>query len=299
MISILIPVYNYSVLKLVNDLHAQATVLSCAFEVIVADDCSDAEYIEQNAAIEKLSNVRFIRLSENMGRARIRNFLAHEAQFPYLIFMDCDAEVPSKTYLQTYVSCCSGTIVVCGGTAYQTIKPNNSYRLRWEYGIHREQISAQQRNTRPNASFSTFNFLISKSIIQAIPFNETIREYGHEDTLFGFELKKHSYAILHIDNQLIHKGLDENKVFVEKTKRAIEGLYTLLHNPHIDPEFFTDISLARIYTRISHIGLRKIAGLWFTIFRTYLEARIHSGKATLWVFDIFKLGYICSLQSKK
>lgn len=296
MISILIPVYNYSVVKLVNDLHAQATLLSCAFEIIVADDCSDAENIEQNAAIEKLSSVRFIRLSENMGRARIRNFLAHEAQFPYLIFMDCDAEVLNNTFLQTYVQYCSGIVVVCGGTAYQTTKPHNSYRLRWEYGKQREQISALQRNARPNASFSTFNFLISKSIIQAIPFNETIREYGHEDTLFGFELQKHSYTILHIDNQLIHKGLDDNIVFVEKTKRAIEGLQMLLLNPLIDREFFTDISLARIYSRIEHFRLRFLFSLMYVLFGSMSKTVMCKYRVPIQLFDMYKLLYMCSLK---
>ncbi|HRS19360.1 MAG TPA: glycosyltransferase family 2 protein [Bacteroidales bacterium] len=295
MISILIPVYNYSVVRLVSDLHAQAIALPCPFEIIVADDCSDAEYIEQNAAIEKLLNVRYIQVSENMGRARIRNFLAHEAQFQYLIFMDCDAEVRSDTFLQTYYTYCTNTVVVCGGTAYDFQKPEKNKMLRWRYGLQREQISAHQRNIRPNASFSTFNFLISKSVIIQIPFNESIREYGHEDTLFGFELYKHGYKILHIDNQLIHKGLDENTVFVEKTKRAIEGLFTLLHNPAIDQAFFSDITLARFYSKVIQYRLRSPIKLLFILMHLFFKTWLIRGTAPLRIYDFYKLGYMCTL----
>lgn len=299
MISILIPVYNYSIQKLVHDLHAQALRLPCAFEILIADDCSQTNFVEHNKGITSLSGVSFFELSTNVGRAKIRNYLAQQAQYPYLLYMDCDAEIMNDAFLAKYIDMCKGAVVVCGGTAYDTVQPQSEFLLRWRYGNQREQTLAELRNLRPNASFSTFNFLISKSILTHIPFNEGIREYGHEDTLLGFDLQKHAYTIFHINNQLIHKGLDENAVFVEKTKRAVEGLYNLLQNPKIDRAFFNDISLARIYNTICKYRLRKLVKLLYAISSKFIESWLHKGTAPMWIFDLYKLGYLCSLKYTK
>ena len=96
MLSILIPTYNYDCTRLVGDLHRQAERLGVAYEIIVADDASPIPtYKERNRAINALAHCRLIELEENVGRARIRNRLADEAQHEWLLFMDADAEVMS------------------------------------------------------------------------------------------------------------------------------------------------------------------------------------------------------------
>ena len=58
-----------------------------------------------------------------------------------------------------------------------------------------------------------------------VKFDERITKYGHEDTLFGFELKKNNTQITHIDNPVINGNLETNEEFIEKTE---EGLLNLL-----------------------------------------------------------------------
>ena len=58
-----------------------------------------------------------------------------------------------------------------------------------------------------------------------ISFNERLSGYGHEDTLFGYELNKNNIQIHHIDNPVLNGHLDTNEAFLLKTE---EGLGNLL-----------------------------------------------------------------------
>ena len=62
-----------------------------SFEVIVADDGSDIQKtIEENKAINQFSHCKYIIRETNVGRSAIRNFLASQATYPYLLFLDSD-----------------------------------------------------------------------------------------------------------------------------------------------------------------------------------------------------------------
>ena len=74
--------------------------------------------------------------------------------------------------------------------------------LRWKYGRKKEQKKASDRNKHPYSRFSTFNVIIDKSIFSKFRFYEELKQYGHEDTLFSYQLKKAGIAIYHIDNGL-------------------------------------------------------------------------------------------------
>ncbi|MBK9012976.1 MAG: hypothetical protein IPM82_02230 [Saprospiraceae bacterium] len=65
----------------------------------------------------------------------------------------------------------------------------------------------------------TNNFLIPRQLFLEIQFDETLRQYGHEDTLFGMELARRQVPIVHIDNPLEHIGLEPVDVFLRKTEQ--------------------------------------------------------------------------------
>jgi hypothetical protein len=70
MISICIPVYNFNITSLISELSNQIDLLNTECEIIVIDDCSDKfKRINQIACAKHT----YIELSENIGRARIRN----------------------------------------------------------------------------------------------------------------------------------------------------------------------------------------------------------------------------------
>ena len=223
-LSICIPVFNYDVRPLVRDLHCQAFSLNAPAEILILDDASDLEYQIINRELLELEGVKYEELSLNAGRSRIRNLLTKKARFPWIIFMDCDSATPDEHYLKRYLDETDEISVVCGGRTYLPEPPHDNTYLHWLYGNRREVRNAAKRSGNPHLSFMTNNFMIPKSILQRIPFNENIKGYGHEDTLLGYELMKNKVPVKHIDNPLHHIGLQDNRDFLDKSREGVKNL---------------------------------------------------------------------------
>ena len=296
MISILIPVYNFNIVNLVSELHRQALRASVPFEIIVLDDCSSDLLRDQNKDAGKLQGVKFQELEKNIGRARIRNRLAAMAEYASLLFMDCDSEIPSEHFIEQYLPFCNREVVVCGGRIYRPEPPDEpDFLLRWSYGIHREQMPVADRNRDPYHSFMTNNFLISKSILSQIQFDESIVQYGHEDTLFGIELKKKGVPIIHIQNPLVHIGLEIAREFLRKTSEGIENLYTLVKNGRIDKNDIQDIRLLKAYNMLRKYRLVRVYMLFYDIILQTITRNLVGSNPSLMAFDLYKLSVLASL----
>jgi len=298
MLSILIPVYNFDIKVLVTELHRQAMNEKIPFEILVLDDASDKD-IYNNSEISNLQNVKYSVLTKNIGRSKIRNVLSSKAKFPYLLFLDCDASVSSNSYIHSYVKQCKNEVVVCGGTGYENSSNfsnhRNDYILRLNYGFKRETKTAYERNQNPNNCFSSFNFMISKSILERISFDETITQYGHEDTLFGLELKRNNIIITHIENPLNHIGLDTNSVFISKALSSVRNLYTILNRGFYTKDLNNDIKLLRYYSTLKFFGLTPIFSILYKITQRSLKRNLINKGNNLFYFDMLRLGFLCSL----
>jgi len=297
MLSILIPTYNYNITRLVSDLHQQAMDAMVDFEIIVMEDGS-TEFLEENKIVYELEFCRYIPLKDNIGRSAIRNRLADEAKYEQLIFMDCDAEVCSDYYVKKYLTFKHEKCVVVGGTAYDPTESNPDYSLRLKYGRKREARSAKERNALTLSNFATFNFLISKSIFNQIRFDESIMDYGHEDTLFGHRVHELGYEFIQIENPLIHKGLDNNKTFLKKTEIATANLYRL-HMTENYP-FLADES--KLLCSFVQLKKHRLAGLFSLIFRMakcFMQWRLSSKNPSLQLYDFYKLSFLCHIDKQK
>ena len=207
-ISLLIPVFDYDIVALVHSMKSAIDKVPELCEILIGDDGSSAEFREKYKQLE-CETVRLIVSEKNIGRAAIRNKLALEAKGDYLLFIDADTMLPgtAEAYMLKWLPYTSISKVICGGTLYNDSPPGDPDKiLRWKYGRYKEQRKAAERNKHPHASFSTFNVLIDKTVFSKIRFNEELKQYGHEDTLLGYQLKKAGIGILHIDNGLVHEG---------------------------------------------------------------------------------------------
>ena len=191
-ISLLIPVFDYDIVALVHSMKDAMGKVPEFFEIVIGDDGSSAEYHEKYRSLET-ENVKVISSEKNIGRAAIRNKLALEARGDFLIFIDADVMLPgtAEAYILKWLPYMKTSRVICGGTLYHDSPPGDPDKLlRWKYGKWREQKSAAERNKHPHAGFSTFNVMIEKSVFSKIRFNEELKQYGHEDTLLGYQLKR-------------------------------------------------------------------------------------------------------------
>jgi glycosyltransferase involved in cell wall biosynthesis len=235
-ISVLIPVYNRSVVELVHGLHRQLKLIGAPFEILVIDDKSDDKFIKQNAASADFQNVHYLCLDKNVGRSRIRNLLGEKAQYDQLLFLDCDSGIVDDHFISRYLA--SDGKVIYGGTSYDDVKPAKDYSLHWSYGKKYEAQDVRHREANPYISFRSNNFLIGKTIFEQVKFDESILEYGHEDTLFAMSLKEKNISIEHIDNPAYHLGLEDNETFINKTETA---LLSLIKIKKINPAFTTKL----------------------------------------------------------
>lgn len=296
--SLLIPVCDYDIIALVHSMKSCLNKFPEFLEIIIGDDGSTTENHAKYKALEG-GGLRVIRSKKNIGRSAIRNKLALEAKGDYLLFIDADTMVPStaEIYLKNWIESIPLARVISGGILYHQSPPGDPDKmLRWKYGINREQKKATQRNKHPHASFSSFNFLIDKTIFSTLRFNEELKQYGHEDTLFSYQLKKAGIEIIHIDNGLYHEGLESNGEFLHKTKQGLENLSRLFDRVTDERTFISSVRMLRLYEKIRFIRVRLILVAILVRFRERMEIRIDSANPSIWLFQFYKICMFCAFR---
>jgi glycosyltransferase involved in cell wall biosynthesis len=295
LLSILIPAYNHDLTDLVKGLRLQASELEIPFEILIIDDNSSEGFRSRNVALTEMSHVRYLQLEENIGRSRIRNMLAGKARFESLLFIDADASIMAADYLSRYLGMIGTERVICGGTAYLPDPPGDTaYRLRWYYGRKREERPAKVRSKDPCRAFSSFQFLATRKIMEHVPFDNDLKAYGHEDTVFGLALEQRGIPVLHIDNTLVHDGLEPADEFLEKTRQGLQNLKFLVdQGRYVGLE--QGVRILKKYNSVRKMGLHPCLKYLYNKGSVWMHKNLKRRKPRLWIFDLYKLCYFAAL----
>lgn len=294
-LSILIPTFNDECLTLVRALQEQCAVLSdgdtaidgLSYEIIVADDGSTDDAVRaHNSAIASCPHCKYIQRGVNAGRAAIRNFLAQQASYDELLFIDSDMTVIRKDYIFKYVSAMATDTVVYGGydVPEQSALKHN-LRYRYERSC-REAHTAEKRRESPYLDFHTSNFMIPRTTMLANPLDEQFRHYGYEDVAFGRCLQEKGIIIKHIDNPLGFCRFEDNEKFVEKTEEAIRTLV------EFSGQLYNYSRLLQTAERMSRL---HVAGLFKSLmipFEKPMRKVLVKKNIPLAVLNIYKLTYL-------
>jgi glycosyltransferase involved in cell wall biosynthesis len=294
MISICIPVYNCFVKALVDNLYQQVLNLDQFSEIIVIDDASTEEVRKSNKQAIA-GKATYIQLEENIGRSRIRNLFLQYAKQPYLVFLDCDVVITSDEFIENYLKIAQEKQpqIVTGGHNYANKRPGKAYLLRWKFGVKRETPNAQVRTLNPYKSFKTSNFMVSREVFEILRFDENIKGYGHEDTLFGIEAKAKGITIFHIDNPVFIDEMDTNQQFIQKTENGIINLIELFKNSPFREELFNSVNLLRAYKKLKENRSLWVIVLVFRLFGGFLRTKLTKGQISqLRFFDLYKIGFL-------
>jgi len=296
MLSVLIPTYNYVVIPLVKPVHQQLIATKIPFEIICFDNGSGSNANILNDEINRLEFCTFISLKKDGGRSKIRNLLAERAKYKWLLYLDADVLPVSDKFITNYIDSAKsiGQKVVFGGLRYED-KPDDDKTLRWVYGKSREEISLKVRKRDPEKHFTSANFLIDKMVFQEFKFDESLTEYGHEDTLLAIELNKKGIHIGQIDNPVYHLGLDKNEIFIEKTKRSVENLFALYQRQKITIQ---DNRFLEVFDKLKRSKLSKAFSFAFKKYSKNMEGNLNSKKPSLFIYDLYKMGYLCYLSGE-
>ncbi len=290
-LSVLIPIYNQRVVELATVLSGQLAVLGEPAEILLYDDGSSNDWKQENSLVAALPGCRYLEMPQNLGRARIRNRLATDARGEYLLFLDGDAAVEDPLFLKRYLQEAAPDQVVCGVKEHSAALPPPDHRLHWLYGRLRESVPARIRQRHPWHAFNTFSFLIPRMLFLSVRLDESLREYGHEDTVFGLELQRRGIPVRHTDISARHEGVDSSSVFLQKNRAAVANLLRLADRY---PVLWRDVKLLRALKWVQRLGLAGPLRWWFARNRGRLEANLLSPNPKLWMLDGYKLGEIVS-----
>lgn len=278
-LSVLIPTFNDRCTTLVTMLHEQAEALGIGYEIIVADDGStDKAVVEENRQINGLSHCRLIERQENQGRAAIRNFLAQQAKYPWLVFIDSDMVVCREDYVRRYAET-AGAAIVDGGVVIGNSIPGNLRSLYEKAAEHEHTL--EKRQQAPYQDFHTANFMIERELMLQHPFDERFRYYGYEDVLFGKAMQQAGIPITHIDNPLSFEVFEDNEAFVRKTEEGLRTLYTFREELK---------GYSRLLDTMSHLPQAPLR-LWHNLFGRLERQNLISPHPSLLLFKLYKLGF--------
>ncbi|SDC88737.1 glycosyltransferase family 2 protein [Williamwhitmania taraxaci] len=292
MLSVLIPVYQYDVTDLVSSLINQLAAHDIVYEILVFDDCSVPAFKATNSGLKNVMHVKYVELEQNIGRSKIRNLLASTARFENLLFLDCDVSLPETNFIERYLNFSAKSYVTVGGICYRSQKPTYAPKvLRWKYGHQRETQIASQRNKQPYSSFKTANFFITRTNFLRVKFSEEIHGYGHEDTLFGYELEQVNIPIFHIDNPVYHDGLEDASVFISKSEEAVKNLYMLFQSGLL-ANTWKQNPLLRFFVAFRTFRIHYLLAIVYLLFGALIRISMQGRFPFVFLFNTYKLLYI-------
>ena len=106
---------------------------------------------------------------------------------------------------------------------------------------------------------------------------------------------KKNIKIEHIDNPIVHLGIEFTATFIKKSEEATENLNFLINNNLID---FKYVKLSKLFYWLKKFRLKFIISFLFQNYREKLLKNSYSAKPSLFLFDLYRIGYFCNLNSE-
>ena len=292
MISILIPCFDYNAYPLVSVLEKQALMLKIDFEIICIDDGSFSSKNDLNQKINLLTNSKFIESKKNIGRINNRLLLAEKSQYKWLIFLDVDTLPNEDNFLKNYIEQLNRGTLIIGGCIYK--KPENeNFSLRYKFGKFREEIKSDIRNKNPYKYISSCNFMCKRNVLIDVLSSINTISYGN-DYVFGSLVKKMGIYIKHIDNPVLIDKIDENQIFKKKTHDGLDNLISSYNDKIIEKH---SISILKAYIILDNLHMKNIFIKITDLFKNILNRNLHSKDPNLFLFDLYRLNYLCKIKN--
>jgi len=291
MLSILIPVYNYNISSLVLEVHEQATKANIKFEIICFDDNSEKHTLENKSIIGSLPDSKIIISKDNVGRIKARQMLSNASIYSWLLFLDADVRLKSKTFIERYiVNIDSEYEVIFGGFAYTDIKPENNAVLRWKYGKAYEEVDAKKRNLKPYQLIISANCFIKKNVFNKI--NRKINKKGYGlDNYFAALLKQNNIKVLHLNNEVYHFGIENSTTYLNKAEECIITLLWLYDGGKMQKH---NNKLLTAFVVFKQLKANYFMAFFYKNFKAAMKKNLLGPNPNMLLLQMYKLSYICN-----
>lgn len=285
MLSICIPTYNHNITSLVTEVIDQCDSLDIVYEIQVLNDGSS---IPESAILEKAviknPKINYHLNTNNLGRTATRNLLAQNASYDWLLFLDADVKLYDKSFISSYINAITDDYeIIFGGVTYQRKPPKTENMLRWRYGSKRETKAAKERAKTPHFIISQ-NLLVKKRIFQTL--NDLDENRYGLDNYFSNQIKKLRIPILHIDNPVVHLGLENSSSFLKKGILAAKTLAYLELEGKIESDL-TPLQRAYYKLKANHSTAILTTIVKYNI--SNIEKNLKGSNPSLKIYDIYRL----------
>ena len=113
--------------------------------------------------------------------------------------------------------------------------------------------------------------------------------------LLSHEINKQGFKINHIDNPVIHLGLENASSFIEKSLKAIKTTYEA-EEQGLLPSGFRPVQ--RAFLRLKRLGLTSITGKLLNSFRNTFVKNLNGPNPKLLFLDFLKLSEYIRLKNQ-
>jgi GT2 family glycosyltransferase len=286
MLSILIRTYNDSVFEIVDEINQQCQKLSFNYEILISDDDPNGDKVNEEELM-KFPNLKYWKNQSNLGRSNNLNKLIGASKFDYVLLLDNDV-IPLRTnfidiYLKKIKEECK---VIYGGLSYENTPPETNQRLRWLYGHKKEAKSVHIRKEKFKFDVLVSNLVLKKSAFAQPIFDTELMTYGYEDLIFSEGLKRNRIYVCHLDNPVIHKGLETSKEFLNKTETALKNLIQLIKKGKLSKEV---TPLSRAYFNLKSSRIEAIFRGCIGLFENSIKRNLVSDQPSLFRLNVYKL----------
>jgi len=296
MISVLIPVYNYNVTELVKELHKQLVTSNIDFEIICFEDGSDDDFVKQNEVIKEFSNTSLIVAESNNGRIKSRQILSEQAKYDWLLFLDSDVLPKHEDFIYEYLKFVnSKNESVFGGICYDRKKPEKDLILRWKYGISKEEVNAETRNKNKYKNIVSANMFIKKELFNSINSKIELEGYGL-DNYFSALMKEMNIVPLHVDNEVIHLGIEKGDVYLKKIETAVSNLLKLYRDHKL---IIHENNLYAFFVVLERFKLHYMFSAFYASFKSLMKRNLLSEHPSISLLQLYKISLMCNAYFNK
>jgi hypothetical protein len=102
--------------------------------------------------------------------------------------------------------------------------------------------------------------------------------------------------VLHIENPMLHLGLEETEIFLEKSKMAMQNLAEMMDR---NEELLEAINIVRFLRKIKNMRISNLLLFGFFMVESLIIFILKSPFPSLYFYDMYKLGYLIKACNEK
>jgi hypothetical protein len=148
---------------------------------------------------------------------------------------------------------------------------------------------------KPYQVIISANFLIKKIVFNEINSKINRKSYGL-DNYFAALLKQNEMKVLHINNEVLHFGLENSQTYLNKVEECIVTLLWLYNDKKMIKH---NNKLLSVFIKVKRFKLNYLMSFLYHIFNSSIKKNLLSSTPNLFLLQLYKILYISRIDLNK